>query len=785
MKRIRALNHLTPVLAMLIGVSVNNQSALAAVHVGSSPWVWQNPLPQSFTLNAISCFTTSNCIAVGDNGTILATTDGGKTWAGEASPTTQTLRAVHCANTTNCAAVGDQGTILTTTNGGASWTNRSSGTATQLLGVFSDAIAIFAVGPSTILLSTDGGATWKPQAVPANSGALNGISCHGIPRFPVDLCFAESSTTGQVFTSNNTGFSWSSEFTPSNGPLGDISCSSLNDCVAVANDFFTSRDSVVITTNGGNSWSLVTVDHFAHLTSVSCVDNSSFCVAVGGSKNAFFSTNGGSSWTAEPNGMLSGEVGLNGVSCPSITTCFAVGDKGAITKTTNGGVSWTSLQTSVTDDFLNLSGVSCPAEGICYSVGSGGILATKDGVTWTKQSSDGPQAISCASTSDCVAVGTNLVFTTTDGGATWIAQTLPVPAGLDAISCPSNSDCFAGGTVMLATTNGGKTWTQQPFIGGTVLAIACASTKTCVAVGFGGTISRTTDGLHWTVEPRLTTAGLHGVSCPTASDCIAVGDNGVILASTNGGANWSFQTSHTTSGFSAVSCLAPPFVGSQPVCEAGTFLGEIFAGAGTWSRETQVEPVGPLAMSGAGTTGILAHNEFIAVGGNGVIVSKRFSISIGTAELTPASGSVEAGEPATFQATWTVPSGKTWRDLQSLDLEFVNESGSELRARFLVCETSSFALLDSAGNIVAEGVPGDPGILESDAGTLDLSQSGFKGTGPDGPSVTVTFVFSFKASGAKHPSAPRYRSELTATDVDGSVQGPQELGTFAVRSVRQ
>jgi photosystem II stability/assembly factor-like uncharacterized protein len=550
----------------------------------------------------------------------------------------------------------------------------------------------------------------------------------------------------------------------------------------VANDSFTTRDSVVVTTNGGNAWSRVTVDHAALLNSISCVENTSFCVAVGRGKNVFFTNNRGASWTPEPNGVLSGEVGLNGVSCASITTCFAVGDKGAITKTTNGGVTWKSLQTSVTDDFLNLAAVSCPVKETCFAVGGNAILATTNGgSTWSKQFSAAPQAISCPSTSDCFAVGNNLILATTNGGATWAPQTPPPFSGLSAISCPNTSDCFAGGTVMLATTNGGKTWTQQLFVGGTVEGISCAGAKTCVAVGFGGTISRTTDGIHWTQEPRVTTAGLHGVSCPTASDCIAVGDNGVILASTNGGVSWSLQTSNTTSAFSSVSCLPPGLIGTQPVCAAGTFLGEIFAGGGTWKKEAQVEPAGPLSTSCAGVTGLASNFQCIAVGDSGVIVSKLVVFTLGTAELTPRSGSAEAGEPVTFQVTWTVPSGKSWRDLQSIDLQFNAESGSGLWARFLIGETSTFALLDSDGNITAVGAPGASEVLDSAAGTLDLAQSHFQGTGPDGPSVTVNFVVSFKASTMKRDSG--YQTELLATDVDGAVQGPETFGRFAVRAI--
>jgi len=44
------------------------------------PWLWQNPLPQGNSLNAVSFIDTLTATAVGDAGTILRTTDGGITW---------------------------------------------------------------------------------------------------------------------------------------------------------------------------------------------------------------------------------------------------------------------------------------------------------------------------------------------------------------------------------------------------------------------------------------------------------------------------------------------------------------------------------------------------------------------------------------------------------------------------------------------------------------------------------------------------------------------------------
>ena len=43
-----------------IAVGILTIPTAAAINVGSGPWVWQNPVPQGDTLNAVSCFTTNN-----------------------------------------------------------------------------------------------------------------------------------------------------------------------------------------------------------------------------------------------------------------------------------------------------------------------------------------------------------------------------------------------------------------------------------------------------------------------------------------------------------------------------------------------------------------------------------------------------------------------------------------------------------------------------------------------------------------------------------------------------
>jgi photosystem II stability/assembly factor-like uncharacterized protein len=70
------------------------------------------------------------------------------------------------------------------------------------------------------------------------------------------------------------------------------------------------------------------------------------------------------------------------------------------------------------------------------------------------------------------------------------------------------------------------------------------------------------------------------VSCPTSTDCYAVGDLGTILKSTDGGATWTYQTSNDPSTLMGLSCP------SDNVCYASDIFGAVDTttnGGATWT----------------------------------------------------------------------------------------------------------------------------------------------------------------------------------------------------------
>ena len=81
--------------------------------------------PPSGSFDAVSCPTTSSCVAVGaatdGSGAIALSSDGGTTWAGQTSPAkSAALTSVSCGDKSHCTAVGS-GTVISTSNAGTNW----------------------------------------------------------------------------------------------------------------------------------------------------------------------------------------------------------------------------------------------------------------------------------------------------------------------------------------------------------------------------------------------------------------------------------------------------------------------------------------------------------------------------------------------------------------------------------------------------------------------------------------------------------------------------------------
>ncbi|MDO8599549.1 MAG: Ig-like domain-containing protein, partial [bacterium] len=107
---------------------------------------------------------------------IWKSTDYGVTWARMYTLTgSDRAFGIACVSTTVCWAVGASGLVIATTNGGTTWAAQTSGTVEDLNDVFAvDANTVYALGQSsTVIKTTNGGTTWSSVGGAAAFGGAN------------------------------------------------------------------------------------------------------------------------------------------------------------------------------------------------------------------------------------------------------------------------------------------------------------------------------------------------------------------------------------------------------------------------------------------------------------------------------------------------------------------------------------------------------------------------------------------------------------------------------------
>ncbi len=500
-----------------------------------TPWQWVNPTPQGNVLNGIWAVSQATAVAVGAFGTVVRTTNGGRTWQVEAEIggiTDQFLATQFISGTTGWT-VGEFGVILKTTDGGESWYPQTTPTIKDLFAVnFVSATTGWAAGTEgTMLKTTNGGTTWVAESTHVT------VTLYGMN-----------------FISATTGFA-----VGGNGTL-------------------------LATTNGGTSWSPRTSGTTQTLYGIQFV--SSFIGYAVGSAGVILKTaNGGTSWTPQSSGT---DLSLFGVQFTTSLIGWAFGSYGTLVKTTNGGTSWFPQNSGTYNDLFGMRFVS---SSVGWGVGDLGIMvATTDGgTTWALQSSGVKNTLDgvfFVSTTDGFAVGEGgTIIKTDDGGLTWVSQPSPVFQTLFGVYMVTPSLGYAVGdsAVIVKTTTGGTLWVEQnSHSSPSLYSVNFVSATVGWAVGDFGTILKTTNGGSWVAQTNPTTNSLTKVRFLNSSVGWAVGYSGTILKTTNGGTAWVKQTSNTTHTLNDLEVID-----ANSVCAVGDF-GTILKttnGGTTWFQE--------------------------------------------------------------------------------------------------------------------------------------------------------------------------------------------------------
>lgn len=223
--------------ARIIGVGARGMVLLS--DDDGAHWRQASQVPVRTTLTAVTFSDERNGWAVGHNGTIVATTDGGDSWSIQRfdAATDQPLFSVCFLDKTRGVAVGLWSLVLTTSDAGATWRPVSlpkppdGGKADRnLLKVFSDSAGALYVAAErgTVLRSTDAGTTWTYHDTGyAGSFWAGAVATNG------DIFVA--GLRGTLYRSRDHGQTWQRLESGTKSSLTDMAVSG-NEVVAVGLD---------------------------------------------------------------------------------------------------------------------------------------------------------------------------------------------------------------------------------------------------------------------------------------------------------------------------------------------------------------------------------------------------------------------------------------------------------------------------------------------------------------------------------------------------------------------
>gem|GEM_PF-1763467 len=498
----------------------------------------------------------------------------------------------------------------------------------------------------------------------------------------------------------------SSQFTS----MTSVSCPTSSFCAAGGSYTVTGGRNAFVSTFNGSNWTSHIVGASLGATtivvnSVSCV-SAAFCIAAGnfvspgGSTLGFVTSWNGVSWSDQalpPLATAPTAETLSTVSCVTTTFCAVGGGYLAEGATTTlpfvsvfDGTTWrgqtfdanvassNSVAAGAIDSVSCVSATFCEAGGdygdaVNYGAGptTEPLVASWNGVRWSAQQlastvntghNGNVTAVSCVSTTFCVAAGTDAVqqasthsaFLSEFNGLTWSSQgfadLVPRPllatvtsVSLPAVSCTSAQFCVATGSyvyqphdlplsVAFATTWNGQSWAVQsletslPPTGGAVAStVSCVNSTFCVVGGNDSPVGQAVgsvpppsfafvsvwNGGSWLDQPTATSfagassASVQAVSCTEPGTCQAVGEY-----VDSGGNQQDFASTNVVLRQSPLVVLAPTraIVGREVYLTTSGGSGTIAPTFAVTGRQCLL--AGPLLTATAVTTCVVtARNE--------------------------------------------------------------------------------------------------------------------------------------------------------------------------------
>lgn len=626
-----------------------------------SQWDWIYPIITGNNLNKIKFVDNNIGFAVGDNGTILKTVNGGLNWITLNSGIKNGLINIKFINSETGYITGTNGKIIKTTNGGANWiilnTNVPSPQYNDIYGIdFFDINIGIAVGEGTgsggniILKTVDAGQTWTYNLISEygyNDDELRDVKYISQNTAIMTGGMIQSglgSNRIHTYKTTNNGINW----TMVDDYLADIgwriSFVDVNTGFVFTNSiglpssphFY--ADNYMITTNGGNNW----------------VTNNSFSLQTSGAIMDSYMLNSSTGWICTDKGVIKKSLTANsippnwfdqyvtgtsylGFSLNSLTFLdhnegFSVGGYGFLTKTSNSGNNWFNLNGNTISDHKNLSKVIFINSNTGFAIGGenpsnyqstdGALMkrTTDGGLTWNVVNINPTQSdiytdIYFVNQATGYLTSYKGIRRSNDAGLTWnLTGNNTSNPKYSVYFFNENTGFVFGQSELLKTTNGGTSWTWSyyPYV---IRSFSFINASTGFGVDANGYWKTTNSGNNWNSFYISGATSYRAISfINETTGFVGTSYNG-IYKTINGGSTWSLKLSsnNNNTGYLVNSLL---FTNSTQGY-ATTFGGRIYqtSDAGeTWQHFIDITSQNIYSVA------FLNSNTGIAVGQGGIII---------------------------------------------------------------------------------------------------------------------------------------------------------------------
>lgn len=559
-----------------------NVAGLACTQADSAGWCWQHAIVTGHQVNDVFFTDATHAWAVGDNLTILKSSDAGATWtqvAVDPSIATASLRSVRFRDAQNGMALDDRGSALQTRDGGLTWfasnLGMGNGNALSFIDYRAGRIVLQASFYSGGVMSVDDGISWTYVA---SSGTLMplGNDCLSLNSGELDRVPGCGTTlTSLLYSYVPNGFNNFAATLFSSDTQGIVIGSGFS------YDTYSYTSQVWTTTDGGATWATGPAtglpQYYYAGNTLRQLDAQALVMYSPSDLNAYVTLDGGHTWTTAATSPALTQAAWNYWHATGVM----------------GRVLWQSA--------ANRLALSTDRGQTWQDV----VIHAEDATLLNNGQTAAPTLVQYVDANHFVVGLSHRFYVTSDGGATFVRV-----LGADARDAASvgatgefrdvrNGKFLTANGALLSTADGGRTWTRSDYpnaAGGGVALHFTSATEGWLVLG--GKLAHSTDaGATWAV-PLVNAAmvSLQGMSWGDATHVWTW--NGTLYYSSDAGATWTAAVMPNSMGV-ASAVMTGPLTG---VATSGYGAAAYTSDGGvTWWPVSTGGAQGPLVRAGGQT----------------------------------------------------------------------------------------------------------------------------------------------------------------------------------------